>query len=94
MGNILGFHLGFSSSPSPSTQANPASHAPLSLSVIMPVYNEAKTVEEVIRKVLEQAEVAELITAMRIKETATETVGWGEEEWVVVDLRDTRRSGE
>jgi len=33
-----------------------------SLSVIMPVYNEAKTVEEVIRKVLEQAEVAELIT--------------------------------
>jgi glycosyltransferase involved in cell wall biosynthesis len=32
------------------------------LSVIMPVYNEAKTVEEVIRKVLEQAEVAELIT--------------------------------
>jgi len=28
----------------------------------MPVYNEAKTVEEVIRKVLEQAEVAELIT--------------------------------
>ena len=35
---------------------------PPSLSVIMPVYNEAKTVEEVIRKVLEQAEVAELIT--------------------------------
>jgi glycosyltransferase involved in cell wall biosynthesis len=33
-----------------------------SLSVIMPVYNEAKTVEEVIRKVLYQAEVAELIT--------------------------------
>jgi glycosyltransferase involved in cell wall biosynthesis len=33
-----------------------------SLSVIMPVYNEAKTVEEVIRKVLEQPEVAELIT--------------------------------
>jgi len=33
-----------------------------SLSVIMPVYNEAKTVGEVIRKVLEQAEVAELIT--------------------------------
>lgn len=32
------------------------------LSVIMPVYNEAKTVEEVIRKVLEQPEVAELIT--------------------------------
>ena len=28
----------------------------------MPVYNEAKTVEEVIRKVLEQPEVAELIT--------------------------------
>ena len=24
---------------------------------------------------------------------ATETVGWGEEEWVVVDLRDTRRPG-
>jgi glycosyltransferase involved in cell wall biosynthesis len=33
-----------------------------SLSVIMPVYNEAKTVEEVIRKVLDQAAVAELIT--------------------------------
>jgi glycosyltransferase involved in cell wall biosynthesis len=33
-----------------------------SLSVIMPVYNEAKTVGEVIRKVLEQPEVAELIT--------------------------------
>jgi len=32
------------------------------LSVIMPVYNEAKTVEEVIRKVIEQSEVAELIT--------------------------------
>jgi len=32
------------------------------LSVIMPVYNEAKTVEEVIRKVIEQPEVAELIT--------------------------------
>ena len=32
------------------------------LSVIMPVYNEAKTLEEVIRKVLEQPEVAELIT--------------------------------
>ena len=32
------------------------------LSVIMPVYNEAKTVEEVIRKVLEQPEVSELIT--------------------------------
>ena len=32
------------------------------LSVIMPVYNEAKTVEEVIRKVLEQPQVAELIT--------------------------------
>ena len=32
------------------------------LSVIMPVYNEAQTVETVIRKVLEQAEVAELIT--------------------------------
>lgn len=32
------------------------------LSVIMPVYNEAATVEEVIRKVLEQSEVAELIT--------------------------------
>jgi glycosyltransferase involved in cell wall biosynthesis len=32
------------------------------LSVIMPIYNEAKTVEEVIRKVLEQPEVAELIT--------------------------------
>lgn len=31
------------------------------LSVIMPVYNEAKSVEEVIRKVLEQPEVAELI---------------------------------
>ena len=31
------------------------------LSVIMPVYNEASTVEVVIRKVLEQAEVAELI---------------------------------
>jgi len=25
---------------------------------------------------------------------ATETVGWGEEEWVVVDLRDTRKPGE
>ena len=35
---------------------------PTCLSVIMPVYNEANTVEEVIRKVLEQAEVAELIT--------------------------------
>ena len=33
-----------------------------SLSVIMPVYNEASTVEEVIRKVLAQPEVAELIT--------------------------------
>ena len=32
------------------------------LSVIMPVYNEASTVEEVIRKVLLQPEVAELIT--------------------------------
>jgi glycosyltransferase involved in cell wall biosynthesis len=32
------------------------------LSVIMPVYNEAQTVETVIRKVLEQPEVAELIT--------------------------------
>jgi len=32
------------------------------LSIIMPVYNEAKTVETVIRKVLEQPEVAELIT--------------------------------
>lgn len=32
------------------------------LSVIMPVYNEANTVEEVIRKVIEQPEVAELIT--------------------------------
>ncbi len=32
------------------------------LSVIMPVYNEANTVEEVIRKVLEQPQVAELIT--------------------------------
>jgi len=32
------------------------------LSVIMPVYNEASTVEEVIRKVLQQAEVEELIT--------------------------------
>lgn len=32
------------------------------LSVIMPVYNEANTVEGVIRKVLEQPEVAELIT--------------------------------
>lgn len=32
------------------------------LSVIMPVYNEADTVEQVIRKVLEQPEVAELIT--------------------------------
>jgi glycosyltransferase involved in cell wall biosynthesis len=32
------------------------------LSVIMPVYNEAQTVETVIRKVLQQAEVAELIT--------------------------------
>jgi glycosyltransferase involved in cell wall biosynthesis len=32
------------------------------LSVIMPVYNEAKTVKEVILKVLEQPEVAELIT--------------------------------
>ena len=25
---------------------------------------------------------------------ATETVGWGEEEWVVVDLRDTRKPGQ
>jgi len=33
-----------------------------SLSVIMPVYNEAATVEEVIRRVLEQPDVAELIT--------------------------------
>ena len=32
------------------------------LSVIMPVYNEASTVEEVIRKVLQQSEVEELIT--------------------------------
>ena len=32
------------------------------LSVIMPVYNEASTVEEVIRKVLQQPEVEELIT--------------------------------
>jgi len=32
------------------------------LSVVMPVYNEAATVEEVIRKVLQQPEVAELIT--------------------------------
>jgi glycosyltransferase involved in cell wall biosynthesis len=32
------------------------------LSVIMPVYNEENTVEEVIRKVIEQPEVAELIT--------------------------------
>ena len=32
------------------------------LSVIMPVYNEACTVEEVIRKVLQQPEVEELIT--------------------------------
>ena len=31
------------------------------LSVIMPVYNEVKTVESVIRKVLEQPKVAELI---------------------------------
>jgi glycosyltransferase involved in cell wall biosynthesis len=33
-----------------------------SLSVIMPVYNEANTVEAVIRRVLEQPDVAELIT--------------------------------
>jgi len=33
-----------------------------SLSVVMPVYNESQTVEHVIRKVLEQPEVAELIT--------------------------------
>jgi glycosyltransferase involved in cell wall biosynthesis len=32
------------------------------LSVIMPVYNEENTVEEVIRKVIEQPQVAELIT--------------------------------
>jgi glycosyltransferase involved in cell wall biosynthesis len=32
------------------------------LTVVMPVYNEVKTVEQVIRKVLEQPEVAELIT--------------------------------
>lgn len=32
------------------------------LSVVMPVYNEAQTVESVIRRVLEQPEVAELIT--------------------------------
>ena len=32
------------------------------LSVIMPIYNEAGTVEEVIRKVLQQPEVEELIT--------------------------------
>ncbi len=36
--------------------------SPECLSVIMPVYNEASTVELVIRKVLEQPEVAELIT--------------------------------
>jgi glycosyltransferase involved in cell wall biosynthesis len=35
--------------------------SPECLSVIMPVYNEASTVEAVIRKVLEQPEVAELI---------------------------------
>ena len=33
-----------------------------SLSVVMPVYNEAQTVEAVIRRVLEQPDVAELIT--------------------------------
>jgi glycosyltransferase involved in cell wall biosynthesis len=43
-----------------------------SLSVIMPVYNEAKTVEEVIRKVLEQAEVAELIT---VNDASTDGTG-------------------
>ena len=35
---------------------------PPCLSVVMPVYNEASTVEEVIRKVLAQPEVVELIT--------------------------------
>jgi len=37
-------------------------HSKECLAVIMPVYNEASTVEEVIRKVLLQPEVAELIT--------------------------------
>ena len=39
---------------------DPSQYKPC-LSVIMPVYNEAKTVESVIRKVLEQPHVAELI---------------------------------
>ena len=38
---------------------DPSQYKPC-LSVIMPVYNEAKTVESVIRKVLEQAHVAEV----------------------------------
>ena len=42
------------------------------LSVIMPVYNEATTVEEVIRKVLEQSEVAELIT---VNDASTDGTG-------------------
>ena len=42
------------------------------LSVIMPVYNEAATVEEVIRKVLEQPEVAELIT---VNDASTDGTG-------------------
>jgi glycosyltransferase involved in cell wall biosynthesis len=41
------------------------------LSVIMPVYNEANTVEEVIRKVIEQPEVAELITVNDASKDAT-----------------------
>jgi glycosyltransferase involved in cell wall biosynthesis len=41
------------------------------LSVIMPVYNEANTVEEVIRKVIQQPEVAELITVNDASKDAT-----------------------
>jgi glycosyltransferase involved in cell wall biosynthesis len=44
------------------------------LSVIMPVYNEASTVEEVIRKVLEQPEVAELIAVNDASRDGTSTV--------------------
>jgi len=45
-----------------------------SLSVIMPVYNEAQTVEAVIRRVLDQPDVAELITVNDASSDGTDEV--------------------
>ena len=48
-------------SQTPNQQPGPAPSASACLSVVMPVYNEANTVAEVVRTVLEQPAVAELI---------------------------------